>query len=293
MIYRSTKNPHSHLTGKLRTGPSLPTRALLAQGRLTGRLLDFGCGHGMDVAFLREKGFDVVGYDPVYAPDYPEGRFDTILCHYVLNVLLPEEQAHVLMAVSELLNPTGCAYFTVRRDIKQAGFRTHTKFGEKVYQCNVVLPYPSVMRTENMEMYVYRHINRLTAQEEPPCPFCQPSAALELITESATAYAMLDKYPVAPGHTLVIPKLHTADYFALPERTKQACWLMVDRVKLLVQARWQPDGFNVGFNVGAAAGQTIPHVHLHVIPRHVGDVANPTGGVRNVIPGRGDYLQHD
>jgi ATP adenylyltransferase len=77
------------------------------------------------------------------------GRFDTILCHYVLNVLLPEEQVYVLMAVSELLKPTDKAYFTVRQDIKQADFRTHIKHGQRVYQCNVVLPFKSIIRTED------------------------------------------------------------------------------------------------------------------------------------------------
>jgi diadenosine tetraphosphate (Ap4A) HIT family hydrolase len=101
---------------------------------------------------------------------------------------------------------------------------------------------------------------------------------------------MLDKYPVSPGHALVIPKLHIASYFDLPDKLRTACWLLVDRIKLLLTEQFQPDGFNVGVNVGHAAGQTVPHVHVHVIPRYVGDTENPVGGVRNVIPGGGDYL---
>ncbi|MBN1922090.1 MAG: HIT family protein, partial [Anaerolineae bacterium] len=122
-------------------------------------------------------------------------------------------------------------------------------------------------------------------------PFCAPIADRELLTESATVYAMLDRYPVSPGHTLVIPKAHGADYFALPARGKTACWLVVDRVQALLAERYHPDGFNVGINCGAAAGQTVPHVHIHVIPRYAGDVENPTGGVRHVIPGMGNYLE--
>ncbi|MCA9982497.1 MAG: methyltransferase domain-containing protein, partial [Anaerolineales bacterium] len=80
-----------------------------------GRTLDFGCGLGADVAFLAAQGVDITGYDPHYAPTYPTEQFDTIMCHYVLNVLLPEEQAYVLMAISELLKPSGRAFFTVRR----------------------------------------------------------------------------------------------------------------------------------------------------------------------------------
>ncbi|GAB4533289.1 MAG: hypothetical protein Fur0018_22470 [Anaerolineales bacterium] len=291
MVYQSPKNPNSHLTVKKRKWPSYPTKQLLSRGLIRGRTLDFGCGTGTDVAFLRKKHFDVTGYDPYYAPDWPTGHFDTILCHYVLNVLLPEEQAHVLMAVSELLKPTGRAYFTVRRDIKRNGFRTHVKHKCQVYQCKVVLPYKSILQTEHCEIYEYRHYNQLPHQSEDDCPFCAPASDRDLLTESATIYAMFDKYPVSLGHTLVIPKQHTTDYFDLPSRTKTAIWLVVDRVKMLLSQRFHPDGFNVGINLGTVAGQTMPHVHIHVIPRYAGDVENPTGGVRNVIPNRGNYLK--
>lgn len=289
MIYQSPKNPNTHLTIKERKWPSYPTKQLFNRGLITGKVLDFGCGNGVDVAFLRKQDFDVVGYDPHYAPDYPTERFDTILCHYVLNILLPEEQAHVLMAVSELLKPSGTAYFTVRRDIKRTGFRTHIKHGCQVYQCNVILPYQSVLVTDHCEVYEYRHINQLQ-HERTNCPFCAPVSTAELITESATVYALRDKYPVTEGHTLIIPKRHISDYFELPHRTKTACWLMVDRVKMLLTNRFQPDGFNIGVNIGNKAGQTVPHVHIHLIPRYAGDVEDPTGGVRNVIPDKGNYL---
>ncbi len=291
MIYQSPKNPYSHLTVKERKWPSYPTKQLLARGLLKGRVLDFGCGTGTDVQFLSKKGLDVTGYDPFYAPDYPSGQFDTILCNYVLNVLLPDEQAHVLMSISELLKPSGKAYFAVRRDIRRNGFRVHIKHKRKVYQCNVILPYESILRAKHCEIYEYRHYNQLPHQAEGNCPFCAPLADRELMTESATVYAMFDKYPVSNGHTLVIPKQHIADYFELPTRTKTALWLVVDRVKMLLTQRFHPDGFNVGVNVGITAGQTVPHVHIHIIPRYAGDVNNPTGGVRNVIPGQGDYLK--
>lgn len=292
MIFQSPKNPYSHLTIKERKWPSFPTKELLTQKLIAGRVLDFGSGTGIDVAFLREKGFDITAYDPYYAPEYPGGKFDTILCHYVLNVLLPEEQVHVLMAVSELLAPTGRAYFTVRRDIKRPGFRTHVKHEQKVYQCNVVLPFKSVIRTEHCETYEYRHINQLPQAGQLECPFCWPTPDRELMSESATVYALLDKYPVSPGHTLVIPKQHISNYFKLTDKTKTACWLMADRVKMLLSTKFEPNGFNIGINIGAAAGQTIPHVHIHIIPRYSGDVENPEGGVRHVIPGKGDYLKY-
>ena len=288
MIFQSPKNPYSYLTVKERNAPSFPTRELLRRGLIKGRVLDFGCGLGLDGKFLRDKGFEVADYDPYYAPDYPSGQFATILCIYVLNVLLPEEQSHVLMAVSELLSRDGRAFFAVRRDIKHNGFRTHAQAKVKVYQCNVILPYKSILRTGHCEIYEYRHFNQL--QHSADCPFCAPDPSRELITESATVYAMLDKYPVSPGHALVIPKQHVSDYFDLPERTKAACWAVVDRAKMLLSQRFQPDGFNVGINIGEPAGQTIPHVHIHLIPRYYGDVQNPRGGVRGVIPDKADYL---
>lgn len=288
-VFCSPQNPHSHLTVKERTRPSFPLRYLLKERKIQGRILDFGSGLGRDVQFLNEQGFDVTGYDPYYAPEIPQGRFDTILCFYVLNVLLPEEQAHVLMAISELLKPQGCAYFAVRRDIQKDGFRTHLKHGVSVYQCNVKLPYHSILCNENAEIYEYRHFNQLSHLNPHKCPFCAPEAERELLTESATAYAILDKYPVSPGHALVIPKKHISDYFELSSHAKTALWLMTDRLKNLLTERYHPDGFNVGINVGAAAGQTVPHVHIHLIPRYTGDVENPRGGVRHVIPGKGEY----
>jgi ATP adenylyltransferase len=289
IIFRSPKNPNSHLTVKERKYPSYPAKQLRSMGQIQGRVLDFGCGLGVDVSFLRKNGFETIGYDPHYAPEIPEGRFDTILCNYVLNVLLPEEQAQVLMAVAELIKPTGKAYFAVRRDIQRSGFRTNTKLGIEVYQCHVTLPYKSILKTEHCEIYEYQHFNQINKNKQSNCPFCAPGTEHELLTESATVYAMFDKYPITQGHTLIIPKQHVANYFELADRTKTACWLVVDRVKMLLTQRFQPDGFNIGINVGHAAGQTVSHVHIHMVPRYTGDVDNPIGGVRNIIPRRGDY----
>jgi ATP adenylyltransferase len=290
MIFQSPQNPYSYLTVKERKWPSFPLKTLLSRNLVRGRVLDFGCGLGEDLRFLQLKGLDAIGFDPHYASDYPIGRFDTILCSYVLNVLLPEEQVAVLMAISELLNPHGKAFYAVRRDIKHAGFRLHTLHDQKVYQCNVVLPFKSLLKTEHCEIYEYQHFTQLERSGKNDCPFCAPTEDMLLVSESATVYSMLDQYPVSKGHTLVIPKLHTPNYFDLPDRSKTACWLMVDRVKKLLEEEYKADGFNIGVNVGSAAGQTIQHVHIHVIPRYIGDTENPTGGVRNVIPGRGNYL---
>jgi len=284
------KNPNSHFTAKERDRASFPTRKLLAMGHIQGRVLDFGCGHGADVRFLEERGFDVVGYDPHYAPERPEGPFDTILCHYVLNVLMQREQTNVLMDVAELLRPSGSAFYSVRRDLRREGFRRHYKHRVPTYQTNVRLPFESILRTKFCEIYRYRPYPQLDVDGSSDCPFCSPSTDSTLITESAQAYALLDKYPVTDGHTLVLPKRHVGNYFELSEREQTACWIMVNRVQSILQDQCDPDSFNVGINVGTEAGQTVPHAHVHVIPRYEGDVDDPTGGVRNVIPEKGNYL---
>jgi diadenosine tetraphosphate (Ap4A) HIT family hydrolase len=283
------RNPHSHLTAKERDRPSFPTRKLLEMGRIRGRVLDYGCGHGADVRFLSQRGFDAVGYDPHYAPDLPSGPFDTVLCHYVLNVLFPEEQTDVLMNVSELTAEEGSAYFAVRRDLRRPGFRMHRKHRKQTYQCNVRLPYESVLLTKFCEVYEYNRVRHL--EDGSPCAFCRSETVSgRLITESAQAYAIYDKFPVTEGHALVIPKRHVESYFDLSVQEQRACWLVVNRVKSLLDSRYGSPGYNVGINDGEAGGQTIPHAHIHVIPRYEGDVPNPRGGVRHVIPSKADYV---
>jgi diadenosine tetraphosphate (Ap4A) HIT family hydrolase len=206
----------------------------------------------------------------------------------VLNVLEPNEQAEVLMSVAELLKPTGNAYFAVRRDLKSEGFRTHYVHKLPTYQSNVLLPYKSVFANDNCEIYEYCHYNQ-TIKKKSDCVFCNLESGKELITETATAVAFFDSYPVNPGHTLIIPKRHVADYFELSIHEQRALWLVVNRCKKLIQKRFNPDGFNVGINVGEAAGQSIFHVHIHLIPRYKGDVENPRGGVRGVIKEKQGY----
>lgn len=282
-------NPNSHLTAKERTEISFPARLLFRKGLLKWEVLDFGCGLGKDVEILRQQGVNITAYDKHYFPEYPTQRFDTILCLYVLNVLLPEEQATVLMEISRLLKPNGTAYFAVRRDLRTEGFRIHKVHRKPTYQCNVKLPYRSVFANENCEIYGYQHYNQLTRKGAEGCPFCNPDTERELLAESATAYAILDKFPVNEGHALIIPKRHVADYFELTFKEQSACWFMVDFMKPILQERFGPDGFNIGINVGEHAGQTVPHVHIHLIPRYAGDVPEPRGGVRGVIPDKRDY----
>lgn len=121
------------------------------------------------------------------------------------------------------------------------------------------------------------------------CPFCAPFIDRSILAENKLAFAIFDKFPVNAGHALIIPKRHVANYFGLSPDEKAACWQLLDEVKRLLDADFQPQGYNIGVNVGETAGQTVMHVHLHLIPRYDGDVENPRGGVRGVIPGKQQY----
>lgn len=281
-------NPNSHLTAKERDTLSFPAKILFNRDLLIGDVLDFGCGYGNDVKMLSAKGINIEGYDKHYFPAYPSKKFDTIICFYVLNVLLPEEQATVLMELSQLIKPKGKVYIAVRRDLQYEGFRMHKLHQKKTYQCNVILNSRSFFKNQNCEIYEYQHYNQIK-RSESDCPFCNPDSASELIVESATAYAIFDKYPVSEGHALIIPKRHCESYFDLTFKEQAACVFMLNKVKEIVSERFKPDGFNVGINVGEMAGQTVHHVHIHLIPRYKGDVDDPKGGVRGVIPSKKLY----
>lgn len=283
-------NYFSHLTAKERDTISFPTKYLLNKKLFEGEVLDFGCGFGKDVELLKKKGISIVGYDKYYFANYPTKKFDTIICFYVLNVLLPEEQTEVLMEISRLLKPKGKAYFAVRRDLRYEGFRIHKLYHKPTYQCNVKLGYKSIFRNENCEIYEYRHYNQITKNGNQNCLFCNPEIDRELIVESATAYSIYDKFPVNKGHSLIIPKKHCDNYFDLTFKEQSACWFMMNRVKQIVNKKFKPDGFNIGINIKESGGQTIQHVHIHLIPRYKGDTQQPIGGIRNIIPSKGNYL---
>ena len=282
-------NQYNHLTAKEREILSFPAKLLLNKSLLVGDVLDFGCGFGKDVELLNTKGLNVVGYDKHYFPKYPAKKFDTIICFYVLNVLMQEEQANVLMEISQLLKSTGKAYFAVRRDLQNEGFRTHKIHQKQTYQCNVILNYKSIFKNDNCEIYEYKQFNQINKKTNVDCPFCNPDSERELLLESATAYGMFDKFPVSNGHTLIITKKHCSNYFELSFKEQSACWFMLNKAKEILTKEFKPDGFNIGININDSAGQTVPHVHIHIIPRYKDDVEEPRGGVRGVIPEKKSY----
>lgn len=120
-----------------------------------------------------------------------------------------------------------------------------------------------------------------------PCPFCAPLASPELANEYG--YVRPDKFPVSPGHTLIIPHRHVESFFDLRPAERDRLFELVEQAKAMLAMQHRPDGYNVGVNIGETAGQTVMHVHIHLIPRYAGDTPNPRGGVRGVIPAKQNY----
>ncbi len=121
------------------------------------------------------------------------------------------------------------------------------------------------------------------------CVFCEKIAAGKTLFENNLWVALEDSFPVSKGHTLIVPKRHVASFFDLTKDEFATLQEMIRRAKAYLDSQYRPDGYNIGVNVGEAAGQSVFHVHVHVIPRHKGDVANPRGGVRGVIPSKQNY----
>lgn len=118
------------------------------------------------------------------------------------------------------------------------------------------------------------------------CPFCTPE---EIILSNDLAIAIYDRYPVNAGHMLIIPRRHVEEYWASTPEERQALGDLVEDCKKHIDKLFRPDGYNIGINCGEAAGQTVMHLHVHLIPRYTGDIDNPRGGVRGVIPSRRIY----
>lgn len=120
------------------------------------------------------------------------------------------------------------------------------------------------------------------------CPFCQiPPERVVLAND--LAFVIRDGYPISPGHTLVIPRRHVGSFFEISEAERTAMLQLLDAAKAGLDTAHAPAGYNIGINDGPAAGQTVPHLHMHLIPRYAGDREDPRGGVRWIIPEKADY----
>lgn len=120
------------------------------------------------------------------------------------------------------------------------------------------------------------------------CPFCTLPAE-RIIHTSQHGLVIRDGYPITPGHALVIPRRHVDSFFNLTTDERIDLLGLLDQAKAGIEKEFKPDTYNIGINDGPAAGQTVPHLHIHLIPRYTGDAPDPRGGVRWIIPDKADY----
>ena len=121
------------------------------------------------------------------------------------------------------------------------------------------------------------------------CVFCARAGSREVVMGNELAAAIADSFPISPGHMLIVPRRCEPDFLKLTQAEQWAVWSLVDPVRAVIESLHKPDGYNIGINIGAAAGQTIAHAHLHVIPRYAGDIEDPRGGVRWILPSKARY----
>jgi diadenosine tetraphosphate (Ap4A) HIT family hydrolase len=121
-----------------------------------------------------------------------------------------------------------------------------------------------------------------------PCPFCSLPDH-RIVHASEYGVIIRDGFPISPGHTLIIPKRHVGSFFELLADEQSDLLKLLHLAKNEVDLQFSPQGYNIGINDGAAAGQTVPHLHIHLIPRYVGDCKDPRGGVRWIVPEKADY----
>jgi len=125
-----------------------------------------------------------------------------------------------------------------------------------------------------------------------PCPFCRLPRE-RVLHERESAFAIRDGFPVSPGHTLIIPRRHVASFFEVTDTERADLMSLLAAARADLEREFRPAGYNIGINDGAAAGQTVPHLHIHLIPRYEGDRDDPRGGVRWVLPDKAAYWDKD
>lgn len=122
----------------------------------------------------------------------------------------------------------------------------------------------------------------------PTCPFCQPDPN-NILLECLFTYALWDNYPISVGHVLIVPKRHIPSLFNANLEEQTALLVTLDQARQRLNQTYHPDGYNIGINDGKTAGQTIPHLHIHLIPRYQGDCQDPRGGIRWIFPEKAKY----
>jgi len=123
------------------------------------------------------------------------------------------------------------------------------------------------------------------------CPFCRKSRSDDIVAHTKLSLAFLDSFPVNEGHCLIVPRRHVASFFDMTTAEQLDLFSLLPRVKEFIERHHIPSAYNIGINIGEAAGQTVDHAHLHVIPRYAGDVEDPRGGIRRILPDKACYWE--
>lgn len=284
-----------------------------------GKILDVGCGSGRDLKFFKECGFDVVGMDASeemvkLSSEYSREKtlllnfdqidfyeeFDGIWCSASLLHIPSEQLLSIMEKILKALKPNGIWFFSFisgefegYRDGRYFHYMTRDKLGKylKVLDGIEVLDIFEVASYDAQRDTRWVHcIARRNQEREKPCIFCnRESTFSSIIAESEHSYAVLDNYPVNPGHILIISKGHYEHWFKAPREVQVDIIDFMERLKGWLDEKHAPDGYNVGFNCSKYSGQTIPHLHVHLIPRYKGDCINPEGGIRGVIETKKKY----
>lgn len=134
--------------------------------------------------------------------------------------------------------------------------------------------------------------SKTVADKNRPCIFCSISPG-RIILEHPLAIVERDTYPVTQGHTLVIPRRHVTSFFDTTVEERAAIMTLLGQAKVLIEREYAPDGYNIGINDGSAAGQTIMHLHVHLIPRYLGDTSDPRGGIRRIFADKAAYWKRE
>lgn len=203
-----------------------------------------------------------------YTDYLKDQKFDTIICSFLQSPFADK----VLFELSILLKHGGKAYFY-----------------SWVKELELNLSFRSIVKLEEIEILEYQHYSFLNRGNGKISPFFADNETKLQIGEIAAAFAIRDKFPVSEGHSLIIPKSIQSNYFNLSFQEQTSCWLLVNLIQQDLLEKYNPSGFNIGININETAGQTVPHCHIHIIPRYVGDVVSPRGGVRGVIPDKREY----
>ena len=239
-------------------------RWLIEKNLLQGKILCYG-RNSAEKNLLKTKGYNIEAHNRDYQPNHPTEQFDTIVSIYLFNWLDNIEQNNVLLSVSRLLKHGGKAYFAVKHHFGFKNICLNEQHQIEQTIANVTLPFKKIFNSYIFDIYEFQHFN-IASSSQLECAYCSPEQVVLL--ENEYSYAMLSSSPISKGHALVIPKRHVACYFDLTINEQIACQLTLNRLKKIIDEEHAPDEYSVNINMNAWAGQTIPHVYIHLIPRY-------------------------